>query len=215
MTISTAGLEGGAPPPRKRDAAWPMALTVARIACGPIVAGLILAADNRVFTHGAEGAGIIWAWAAGLFVLAALTDAVDGPLARRLDAVTPLGAALDHAGDKVLLACTLVALAATALPRELAFAAILLIGRDLLIGGVREGMAQDGASMPVGQLGKIKTALAFAGAGAALLLQPLALAQVAVEALPALTAISRFALWGAVIVAVVSAWVYLRNVARR
>lgn len=215
MTISTAGPEPGEPRPRTSRAAWPMALTVARIACGPIVAGLILFADNRVFTQGAESAGALWAWAAGLFVLAALTDALDGPLARRLGAVTPLGAALDHAGDKVLLACTLIALAVTGLPRELAFAAILLIGRDLLIGGVREGMAQSGASIPVGRLGKIKTALAFIGAGAALLLQPLALAQIAVEALPALTAIARFALWGAVVAAFASAWIYLRGVARR
>jgi CDP-diacylglycerol--glycerol-3-phosphate 3-phosphatidyltransferase len=207
MTISAAA-------PERKPSPAPTILTALRAAAGPIVAALILAADNPALASGAGGAAVIWGWACALFALAALTDAIDGPLARRLNAVTPFGAALDHAADKVLLACTLIALAATALSRDLAFAAVLLVGRDLLIGGVREGLAHAGRKIPVAQLGKVKTALAFVGVGAAMLVQPLALAQVGVEALPALFWIAGISLWGAAAAAVVSGALYLRAAVR-
>lgn len=193
----------------------PTIISGLRIVAGPVVAGLILYANGRVFSEGGADAAGIYAWATALFLIAALSDALDGYLARRLDAVTTFGAALDHVADKVLLTCVLMALAATVLPTDLIVAAILLVARDVLIGGLREGLAQTGRAIPVGALGKWKTALAFLGAGAALALQPLALEQIAVEALPLLGIIIRVALWGAVLAALVSGALYIGQALRR
>ena len=86
-----------------------------------------------------------------------LTDWLDGWLARKFDAVTPLGAALDHVADKVLVACALVALAYAALPLHLVIAAVIILGRDIAIAGLREGISAQGGSLPVSQLRKMES----------------------------------------------------------
>lgn len=156
MTSSTTSDEAGAP----RKSALPMALTLTRLALAPIVAGLILAAGYGVFTLGVAFAGWAYAAAAALFAVAALTDWFDGRLARKLDAVSPLGAALDHVADKALTAAALMALAATVMPFDLVLAAMILVVRDLVIGGLREGLP---GHMPVDAFGKIKAAAAMGG----------------------------------------------------
>lgn len=207
MTISTAAAE-------RRPSLAPMLLTVFRIVAGPAIAALLLYADGRVFIDGAGAVSALVAWAFALFVVAALTDALDGMLARRLNAVTPLGAALDHAADKVLLACVLVAVAATSAPVDVIFAAVILIGRDFLIGGLREGAANTGRPIPVAPMGKLKTALAFVGAGSALAAQWAALAMPATPVASMLGGVAQTTLWGAAIVAVASAAIYLRAAAK-
>lgn len=207
MTISTAAAE-------RRPSPAPMLLTVFRIVAGPAIAALLLYADGRVFIDGAEAASMLVAWAFGLFIVAALTDALDGMLARRLNAVTPLGAALDHAADKVLLACVLVAVAATSAPVDVILAAVILIGRDFLIGGLREGAANAGRPIPVAPMGKLKTALAFVGVGAALAVQWAALALPGGLVASLLGGVAQTTLWGAAGVAVVSAGIYLRAAAK-
>ena len=92
-----------------------MVLTITRIVLGPVIAGLILAAMTFLYTDRAV-AGLIYAVTLVVFLIAAATDWLDGYFARKLNAVTPLGAALDHCADKVLIACTLLALACAALP---------------------------------------------------------------------------------------------------
>jgi CDP-diacylglycerol--glycerol-3-phosphate 3-phosphatidyltransferase len=149
----------------------PMALTLARLIAGPIIAGLILWGDAQALTEGMAAASAPFIAALVLFVLAALTDALDGILARRLGVTSTLGAALDHAADKVLTICTLVALAVTALASDLVVAAILILARDAAIGGLREGLALSGKALPVSQGGKLKTVLVLVGVGAALTAQ--------------------------------------------
>jgi len=207
MTISAAD-----PDMTRNPSPWPTVLTSLRVAAGPLVGCLVLYADGLVFSRGAAVAAQPYGFACMAFVLAAATDAIDGPLARRLNSVTRFGAALDHAADKVLLACALIVLAATSLPPHLVVAAFVLIGRDLLIGGVREGMAQGGKAVPVGRLGKIKTALAFVGVGVAMATQWAHLAGLLAD-----TAVFDLAvaacLWAAVVASVVSATLYLRAAA--
>ena len=77
-----------------------------------LTAGLILFAMTYLYTDRVL-AGFIYAMALMVFLFAAATDWLDGYFARKLNAVTPLGAALDHCADKVLTACTLLALAIT------------------------------------------------------------------------------------------------------
>ncbi len=154
--------------------ALPTILTLFRIAMGPVIAGLVLWAASQLHIDRVL-AGLIYALALVVFVLAAITDWLDGWLARKLDAVTPLGAALDHSADKVLIICVLVALAYAALPLQMVAAAVLILGRDVAVAGLREGLAASGRSLPVSQLGKWKAAAEMAGVGAFLAFQSAAL----------------------------------------
>jgi CDP-diacylglycerol--glycerol-3-phosphate 3-phosphatidyltransferase len=144
-------------PTPQSGSSLPMALTLARMAAGPLVAGLILWAAHLGYVAPPR-AGLIYAIAATLFALAALTDWLDGYLARKTGSVSLLGAALDHCADKVLAICALVALAYAALPVDLVIATVLILGRDIAIAGLREGLAQSGRALPVSALGKWKTA---------------------------------------------------------
>src|SRR5690349_12962580 len=120
---------------------------------GPIVAGLVLWAADSLYTDRLLS-GFIYALALILFALAASTDWLDGWLARKFGAVTPLGAALDHIADKVLVACVLIALAYAALPIWLVIPAVIILGRDVAIAGLREGLSAQGRALPVSELGK-------------------------------------------------------------
>ncbi|HET9232355.1 MAG TPA: CDP-alcohol phosphatidyltransferase family protein, partial [Vitreimonas sp.] len=143
----------------------PTILTLFRIAMGPVIAGLILWAAAETYADRLL-AGFIYALCLILFLLASATDWLDGWLARKFDAVTPLGAALDHTADKVLIVCVLVALAYAALPLGLVAATVLILGRDVAIAGLREGLSQSGRTLPVNQLGKWKAAAEMSGVAA-------------------------------------------------
>jgi CDP-diacylglycerol--glycerol-3-phosphate 3-phosphatidyltransferase len=148
----------------------PTLLTLFRIAMGPAIAGLVLWAAAETYKDPLL-AGFIYALCLVLFLLASVTDWLDGWLARKLDAVTPLGAALDHTADKVLIVCVLVALAYAALPLGLVAATVIILGRDVAIAGLREGLSQSGRLLPVNQLGKWKAAAENVGRRGVLRLQ--------------------------------------------
>jgi len=92
-----------------------------------------------------------------LFVLFALTDWLDGYLARRLNQISAFGAFLDPVADKFLVCASLLVL--VDLQRTDAFVALIIIGREIAISALREWMAQIGASRSVAvhMLGKVKT----------------------------------------------------------
>lgn len=98
--------------------------------------------------------------AAILFTLAALTDWLDGYLARSLSQATKFGAFLDPVADKLMVAAALIMIVSE---RELGYitlAAIIIVGREIVISALREWMAEMGKrqSIAVSMLGKIKTA---------------------------------------------------------
>lgn len=111
-----------------------------------------------------------YAWApaatAALFVLAALTDWLDGYLARRLNQSSPFGAFLDPVADKLMVASALVLLAADTRiqaqvldHRLFAVVVLIVIGREITVSALREWMAELGARarVAVSILGKLKT----------------------------------------------------------
>jgi cardiolipin synthase (CMP-forming) len=92
-----------------------------------------------------------------MFVVFALTDWLDGYLARKLNQTSSFGAFLDPVADKFLVcACVLVLVH---LQRADVFVALIIIGREIAISALREWMAQIGASRSVAvhMIGKIKT----------------------------------------------------------
>ncbi|MGE0595821.1 MAG: CDP-diacylglycerol--glycerol-3-phosphate 3-phosphatidyltransferase [Hyphomonadaceae bacterium] len=191
--------------------ALPTILTIVRLCLGPVIAGLVLWAAASLYTDRLLS-GFIYALACILFVLAALTDWVDGWLARKLDAVTALGAALDHCADKVLIVCALVALAYASLPMELVVAAIIILGRDVLIAGLREGLANAGRTLPVSALGKWKAAAEMAGVATFLAYQAAALLSAAPRLILGLDWAAHGLLWAGAGLAVISGAAYVRTV---
>jgi cardiolipin synthase len=98
-------------------------------------------------------------WAASaVFAIAAVTDWLDGYLARRWEQSTPFGAFLDPVADKLMVAAALITL--VQLERVDAIIALIIIGREITISALREWMAQIGEarSVAVSFFGKVKTA---------------------------------------------------------
>ena len=92
-----------------------------------------------------------------MFVVFALTDWLDGYLARKLNQASSFGAFLDPVADKFLVCASLLVL--VQLGRADVFVALIIIGREIAISALREWMAQIGASRSVAvhMLGKVKT----------------------------------------------------------
>ena len=92
-----------------------------------------------------------------IFTAAAVTDWLDGWLARKLDQTSAFGAFLDPVADKLMVAAALIVL--VQLARLDAIVALIIIGREIAISALREWMAQigEGKSLAVSVLGKIKT----------------------------------------------------------
>ena len=92
-----------------------------------------------------------------IFTFAAITDLLDGYLARKLNQVSAFGAFLDPVADKLMVADALIVL--VDLNRINAVIAVIIIGREITISALREWMAQLGAakSVAVSFIGKIKT----------------------------------------------------------
>jgi CDP-diacylglycerol--glycerol-3-phosphate 3-phosphatidyltransferase len=127
----------------------PNLLTMLRIVLIPVV--LFLLADGTPAAN---------YWSAFVYVLCALTDAVDGWLARRQGLVSVLGKFLDPLADKLLVMAVLVFLVWMGrLPTLGVVAAILLIARELSITALRTIAMSEGVVIAAGQGGKDKTAL--------------------------------------------------------
>jgi CDP-diacylglycerol--glycerol-3-phosphate 3-phosphatidyltransferase len=125
------------------------ALSSVRVLAVPAVMALVLANDGR-------GVDAI---AAALFAVAAATDTLDGYLARRWRLESTLGSFLDTTADKLLTSGTLVALVSVG--RASAWVATIIIGRELLIMGLRGLVAADGVVMKPSIWGKLKTNAQF------------------------------------------------------
>jgi CDP-diacylglycerol--glycerol-3-phosphate 3-phosphatidyltransferase len=108
-------------------------------------------------------------WAFWAFLLAALTDFVDGWLARRLHAETIWGAILDPIADKVLVCGVVLGLLALGPNAAVAIPAALILFREFTVSALREVAAGKGVSLPVTLLAKWKTTLQLVALGAELL----------------------------------------------
>jgi len=100
------------------------------------------------------------ALAAGVFALAALTDGLDGYIARSRNAVTTFGKLMDPLADKLLITAGLVSL--VSLDRLAAWVAMVIIAREFAITGLRAVAADRGIVISASWLGKAKTVLQIA-----------------------------------------------------
>ena len=95
-----------------------------------------------------------------IFVVAAITDWFDGYLARSLNQTSAFGRFLDPVADKLMVAAALIVLVQWQPSISMAFAAIVIISREITVSALREWMAELGArtSVAVSTVGKYKTA---------------------------------------------------------
>lgn len=122
----------------------PIALTLFRIVLVPLIM-VFLISSSRVSV-------LI---AAVIFVAASLTDWLDGRMARRWNQVTRLGTLLDPVADKLLVAAALVSLVHVEMLA--AWIAVVIIGRELAVTGLRGVALSMGTVVPASSLGKAKT----------------------------------------------------------
>jgi CDP-diacylglycerol--glycerol-3-phosphate 3-phosphatidyltransferase len=149
-----------------------------RVVLAPVVMALVL-------NHSDTPAAI-------LFVIAAATDWFDGRLARRWNVTTTLGAFLDTTADKLLIATALLAL--VSVHRASPWLALVIVGREFAILGLRAAVASGGRHFETSMFGKWKATVQFTALTLAMLRFDVVIAGVYLDQ------------WAMVIAAIVTAW---------
>jgi CDP-diacylglycerol---glycerol-3-phosphate 3-phosphatidyltransferase len=149
-----------------------------RILLTPVVMALVLGGYDTA-------AGV-------LFAVAAATDWIDGRLARRWEATTRLGSFLDTTADKLLVTGALVAL--VAVDRASPWLVMVIVGRELVLLGLRAAVASQGRHLEASLLGKWKATVQFAAIVLAILRPDVIVAGAYIDQ------------WAMVVAAVVTAW---------
>jgi cardiolipin synthase len=176
---------------------FPLFLTWLRIVAIPLfVAVLYLPEDWLTERQG----NLLSMW---IFIAAAVTDWMDGWLARRWNQTTSFGAFLDPVADKLMVAAALIVLTEKGLVHP--FASLIIIGREITISALREWMAQIGKSrsVAVNILGKVKTV-------SQLVAIPFLLFNGILFGLFDTNSVGRLLLWISVVITLLSMFVYLK-----
>ncbi|MXV44238.1 CDP-diacylglycerol--glycerol-3-phosphate 3-phosphatidyltransferase [Saccharibacter sp. 17.LH.SD] len=176
----------------------PNILTLLRIAAIPVLIGLVA---NQ------SGGMDVLAW--GVYIVACVTDYLDGALARSRGQMSDLGRMMDPIADKMLVGALLLMLAGIGQLRLFSlYAAIIIMLREIAISGLREYMATCNEKVPSTQLAKWKTAIQMFAIGF-LVLGDKGAAILNLSFIPCVY-IGSVLLWLSVIPTVLSGWGYLR-----
>jgi len=128
----------------------PNSITLTRICSIPLLIWIL--SSNRF--HGMSGEQEILASA--LFIAASITDGIDGYLARKRGQITTMGILLDPLADKLLIAAAFVTLVQFNPSLVPAWMAVVIIGREFLVSGLRSIAASEGFTIEASKLGKFK-----------------------------------------------------------
>lgn len=136
--------------PKRLSVNVPMILTWVRIALIPLIIGVFYIPDWILSPFMQN------VWATIIFVIAALTDAFDGYIARKYNMESAIGAFLDTSADKLMVCAALIVL--LDFGRVDMIVALIIIGREITVTALREWMAKVGAAarVKVNWFGKIK-----------------------------------------------------------
>jgi len=131
----------------------PNFLTISRIFFVPLLVAALVQQDVKILVRGMV---LTSDWLAlAIFLVAAVTDLLDGYLARRWGQVTTIGTLLDPIADKLLVSAALISLVQIrAIP---AWMVVLIIGREFAVSGLRSIAAAEGYTIAASELGKTKT----------------------------------------------------------
>jgi cardiolipin synthase len=173
----------------------PNILTYGRVAAAPIVVGCLFWSSIDFMR-----------WVAlGIFIAAAITDFLDGYLARALSQQSTLGQMLDPIADKLLVAAVLMMLVAdhTIASYSLS-AAIIILCREILVSGLREFLAELKVSIPVSRIAKWKTTLQLVALGF------LIAGPAGEQVLPGTTQIGLILFWFSALLTLYTGWDYFK-----
>jgi CDP-diacylglycerol--glycerol-3-phosphate 3-phosphatidyltransferase len=107
--------------------------------------------------------------ASGLFILASITDGLDGYLARRRGQITTMGMLLDPLADKLMIAAVYITLAQLIPSIVSVWVVVIIVGREFLISGLRSIAASEGFTIEASELGKLKMVTQIVSVVAAIL----------------------------------------------
>lgn len=142
----------------------PNSITVSRICCVPLLIWLL---SRSCPLHSFYGEQEILA--SVLFILASITDGVDGYLARKRGQITTMGILLDPIADKLMVSAAFICLVELN-PRIVpAWIAVVVIGREFLVSGLRSIAASEGFTIQASELGKLKMVTQIVAVVAAIL----------------------------------------------
>ncbi|WP_321470839.1 CDP-diacylglycerol--glycerol-3-phosphate 3-phosphatidyltransferase [uncultured Paludibaculum sp.] len=175
----------------------PNALTLLRIFFVPLLVAVLVQDDALYQIFGLNLTNDIVALL--IFLVAAFTDLLDGYLARRWNQITTVGMLLDPIADKLLISAALISL--VQVHRVPGWMAVLIIGREFAVSGLRSIAASEGYTIKASDLGKTK-----------MVTQVLAISLIlAAEDHAWLLGPANFCLWGTMVFALVSAADYARK----
>jgi CDP-diacylglycerol--glycerol-3-phosphate 3-phosphatidyltransferase len=137
---------------------------MSRIFCVPLLIWML--SNSRVW-HGMHGEQELAACA--VFILASITDGVDGYLARRRGQITTMGMLLDPLADKLMVTAAFIALVEFNPRIVAAWIAVVVIGREFLVSGLRSIAASEGFTIEASDLGKLKMVTQIVAVVAAIL----------------------------------------------
>jgi CDP-diacylglycerol---glycerol-3-phosphate 3-phosphatidyltransferase len=164
---------------------FPTSLTLLRIFFVPLLLVLLLTKERNMDV-----------WAVAVFLLAAITDLLDGYLARRHRKITPLGILLDPVADKLLTSAAFISLVELGLVP--AWMVVIIVGREFAVSGLRSVASAEGFVLGASELGKTK-----------MVLQVIAITAIVLERrYPVLTRWGLLLLWLVVLFALASAAQY-------
>jgi CDP-diacylglycerol--glycerol-3-phosphate 3-phosphatidyltransferase len=141
----------------------PNSITMSRIVMIPLL--LWILSVHFPYKTGAEQELM----ASVLFILASITDGVDGYLARKRGQITTMGMLLDPLADKIMVTAALIALVAYNPQIVKVWIAVVIIGREFLISGLRSIAASEGFTIQASDLGKLKTVVQIVSVVSAIL----------------------------------------------
>src|SRR6201993_1369007 len=148
----------------------PNSITMSRIACIPLLIWILSPAFPWQ-GHGQPGlkGGEQEIIASIVFILAMVTDGLDGYLARKRGQITTMGMLLDPLADKLMVSAAFIILVAYN-PRVVPpWIAVLVIGREFLVSGLRSIAAAEGFTIQASEIGKLKTVIQIVSVVAAIL----------------------------------------------
>jgi cardiolipin synthase len=174
--------------------ALPNLLTVGRVVLVPFFVAAF-------FLPGDAGRWMVFA----LFLLAAVTDAFDGMLARKFNAESSFGQMLDPIADKLIVSAALLMLVADGTIEGVHLVpALVILCREILVSGLREFLAGADVSLPVTHVAKLKTTVQMAAIAC------LIASSATENMLPGVTMVALIGLWTASALTIYTGYAYLR-----
>jgi len=148
----------------------PNSITMSRVASVPLLIW-ILSPAFPFQGHGRPGllGGEQEIIASVVFILASITDGLDGYLARKRNQITTMGILLDPLADKLMVSAAFIILVAYTPQIVPPWIAVLVIGREFLVSGLRSIAAAEGFTIEASEIGKLKTVIQIVSVVAAIL----------------------------------------------